>query len=88
MQLQIECNHAPFKSQRCLTCNSLFEMAEAKVLVCNNQGKYYGEVCPNCLNEGFAWIRDRFEQLNQPQKSLVTRQPRSLSRSLSIPANA
>lgn len=63
MKLQIECNQAPFQQQCCLTCNEIYEMVEAKVLVCNNQGKVYGEVCPHCLKKGFHWLSDRFEQL-------------------------
>lgn len=77
MQLQIECNQAPFQQQSCLICNQLFEMAEAKILVCNDQGKHYGEVCPKCLEKGFDWISDRFEQLNQPKRKVTVRPPRT-----------
>ncbi|MDX2214961.1 MAG: hypothetical protein SFY66_16860 [Oculatellaceae cyanobacterium bins.114] len=71
MQLQIECNHVPFQKQSCLICNRLFPMTEAKIIVCNDQGKYCGEVCPTCLKKGFDWLSDRFEQLNQPKKAPV-----------------
>ncbi len=70
MQLQIECNREPFKQKSCLICNQLFEMTEARIIVCNDQGNDYGEVCPKCLRKGFSWLSDRFEQLSQPQKSL------------------
>jgi hypothetical protein len=73
MQFQIECNHAPFQTQQCLICNRLFEMTEAKVIACSDQGKSYGEVCPNCLQEGFDWISDRFDQLNQPKRRVTQR---------------
>ena len=76
MQLQIECNHIPFQKHPCLICNQLFEMGEAKILVCNDQGKYYGEVCPKCLENGFDWLSDRFEQLNQPKRKIALRQTR------------
>jgi len=43
-------------------------MSEAKVIVCNDQGKAYGEVCPHCLKQGFGWLSNRFDQLNQVSK--------------------
>jgi hypothetical protein len=64
MQLQIECNQVPFQQQPCLICNRLFEMTEAKIIVCNNQGNDYGEVCPQCLSRGFDWLSAQFERLN------------------------
>lgn len=67
MQLQIECNPVPFQKQLCLTCEQLFEMAEAKVIACNDQGKSYGEVCPHCLKQGFDWLSDRFDHLRHRQ---------------------
>lgn len=68
MQFQIECNNAPFQQQLCLICDSVFEMTEAKVIACNDQGKSYGEVCPHCWKEGFDWLSDRFDRLKQRQK--------------------
>ncbi len=64
MQLQIECNQTPCKQQPCLICNQLFELTEAKIIVCNDQGQSYGEVCSECLEKGFYWLNDRFKQLN------------------------
>jgi predicted amidophosphoribosyltransferase len=78
MQLQIECNDAPFQKQLCLTCDRQFETTEAKVIVCNDLGKAYGEVCPHCLEKGFNWISDRFSQLNQPKRKVALRQARNL----------
>jgi len=49
-------------------------MSEAKVIVCNDQGKYYGEVCPHCLKQGFAWLSSRFDQLNKIKEIDVARQ--------------
>lgn len=80
MQFQIECNSTPFQTQLCLICDQQFEMTEAKVILCNDQGKSYGEVCPHCLKEGFTWISDRFTQLNQvkqPKKLTVARHTRN-----------
>ena len=78
MQLQIECNRIPAQKQFCLTCSSLFEMTEAKVIVCNNQGKSYGEICSPCLRKGHQWISDRVNQLNQPQRKVTIRQTQNL----------
>lgn len=74
MKLQIECNGIPLQHQSCSICNQLFETVEAKIIVCSDQGNYYGEVCPECLKKGFYWLNDRFEQLNQPKKAAVIRQ--------------
>ena len=54
------------------------KIAGAKILVCNDQGKQYGEVCPNCLGKGFDWLSDRFEQLNQPRQKIARWQPQRL----------
>ncbi|UBF30055.1 hypothetical protein K9N68_38340 (plasmid) [Kovacikia minuta CCNUW1] len=59
-------------------------MTEAKVIVCSDQGKYYGEVCPNCLRAGFHWISDRVDQLNQPKKVEIV--PRSRNQKIAVVA--
>jgi len=69
MQLQIECNSSPFKQQLCYLCTHSFESKEAQVIICNDQGTECGEVCPGCIGQGFSWIKNQFEQLNQPQKT-------------------
>lgn len=53
MQLQIECNEILHQQKFCWMCDQLFEPKEAKIIVCNNQGNCYGEVCPECLEKGF-----------------------------------
>lgn len=73
MQIQIECNNSPYQKQSCCICNHLYEMTEAKVIVCNDQGKYYGEVCPECLKNGFNWLSDRFDQITQVRKTIKIR---------------
>jgi predicted amidophosphoribosyltransferase len=78
MQLQIECNRSLRKQKLCLICSQSFEMTEAKIIVCNDQGNNYGEVCPECLKKGFVWLSDRFEQLNQPKKIVAMRPPQNL----------
>lgn len=79
MQLQIECNQIPLQQQSCLICKQLFQITEAKVLACSNQGDCYGEVCPNCLHQGFGWLSDRFDQLNQPKKAIALRKTETLN---------
>jgi hypothetical protein len=78
MQLQIECNGIPLQKQSCLICNHLFETTKARIIICNDQGNSYGEACPKCLKKGFYWLSDRFEQLNQPRKTVAIRETRKL----------
>lgn len=71
MQLQVECNDFVGKRQVCWTCDRSFEMQEAQVIICNDQGTSYGKVCPRCINKGFGWLSSQFERLSQPRKTLV-----------------
>jgi hypothetical protein len=75
MQFQIEYNEVPLKTEQCLICDRLFEMTEAKVIICDDQGKSFGEVCPKCLKKGFGWLSDRFEQLNHPKRKAPAAYP-------------
>jgi hypothetical protein len=84
MQLQIECNSIPFQQEFCFTCDQLFEITEAEIIVCNDQGEERGKVCPKCLKKGFLWLSDRFDQLDKPKNRVVIRQ----SKSLEIPISA
>lgn len=61
MQFQIECNSFLKNSQTCLTCNELFEMREARVIVCNERGDRYGDICPQCIGMGFNWIETQLQ---------------------------
>jgi hypothetical protein len=76
MQLQIEYNYSPSQKQQCITCNKYFKTTEAKVIVCSDQGRSYGEACPYCLEKGYGWLSDRFELLNQSQKRSISRSTR------------
>ncbi|XHX79055.1 MAG: hypothetical protein RBJ76_03730 [Stenomitos frigidus ULC029] len=69
MQLQIECNQIPLKLQPCCFCRQRFERTEAIIIICDNQGKKYGEACSRCLSKGFDWLSDRFDQLGQADHS-------------------
>ena len=56
MQLQIECNHSPTLEQSCILCRENFSSAKARVIVCNNVGSRFGDLCPTCLSKGPNWI--------------------------------
>jgi hypothetical protein len=73
MQLQIEYNPVPALQESCLICNEQFEMTEARIIACNEQGKSYGDVCPQCLEKGFNWLNQQFQQLNQPKRNVSIR---------------
>ncbi len=63
MQFQIECNSLLKNHQMCVTCNKQFEMKEARVIVCNEQGDSVGELCPKCIRMGFHWLGSQLQQL-------------------------
>lgn len=56
MQLQIECNHSPIVDQSCILCKESFSSAKARVIVCNDLGNSFGDLCPTCLLQGPNWI--------------------------------
>lgn len=63
MQFQIECH--PIKDyQTCLTCNDQFEMKQARVIVCDEKGDSYGDICPQCIAMGFDWIGRQIQNLS------------------------
>jgi hypothetical protein len=64
MQFQIECNSLKIK-QKCLVCNQVFDMKEARVIVCSSQGDSYGDVCPGCLARGADWIKSQLQQFSR-----------------------
>lgn len=64
IQWQIECNSLK-TSQTCLICKSRFQMSEARLIVCNDRGDSYGDVCPGCMTKGGNWINTQL-QLSLP----------------------
>lgn len=56
MQLQIECNHSPNVDQSCILCKESLNSAKARVIVCNDLGGSFGDLCPTCLSQGPHWI--------------------------------
>jgi predicted amidophosphoribosyltransferase len=56
MQLQVECNRSSIAQRSCLVCRQQFELAEARVIVCDDKGDNCGDVCPECIAMGPNWI--------------------------------
>lgn len=81
MQLRVECIGLPASSQPCLLCEQPFHMKEGRVIVCDDHGQGYGDICPQCIGRGFYWISQQFEQLIKQVK-----QPYKINRSLQKPS--
>lgn len=62
MQFAIECNKLK-KRQICLICEQQFQMGEARLIVCSNQGDSYGDVFPECMAKGANWISSQLRQV-------------------------
>ncbi|MGA7932889.1 MAG: hypothetical protein WCA35_04860 [Kovacikia sp.] len=52
MQLQVEFNCSLIPRHVCVVCGQKFEMAEARVIVCDDGGSSCGDVCPDCIAMG------------------------------------
>ena len=74
MQLQIECNNLLRSRELCCLCEQSFECKEARVIVCNDQGLGCGNACPECISQGFSWVKTQFEQLDRFQKTVLNYQ--------------
>lgn len=77
MQLQIECNSSSSKSQHsCVLCSQVFQSTEARVIVCNDRGNRYGDICADCLKRGSDWIWHRLlsdrDRIRNHPKPLAT----------------
>jgi hypothetical protein len=62
MQFAIECNRLR-KQQTCLICSQQFQMGEARLIVCSDQGDSYGDVCPECMARGGNWINSQLQPI-------------------------
>jgi hypothetical protein len=62
MQFQIECNSLK-KQQSCLICHQIYQMVEARLIVCSNKGDSYGDVCPKCIGRGINWIDSQLQPI-------------------------
>lgn len=63
MKLQIECNRSK-NNQICLICHKPFQMSEARLIVCNDRGDRYGDVCPECIAKGGNWVSIQLWELS------------------------
>ena len=78
MQLQIECNQIPLQLKPCCLCKQPFELAEAIVIIYDDQGENHGEVCSRCLSKGFDWLSARCHQLNRSTNLIPLRRTQKL----------
>lgn len=62
MQLQIEHTCSLMTQQHCLTCQQAFIPSLARVIVCNESGDAYGDLCAACFTQGSSFIRSRIHQ--------------------------
>lgn len=62
MQFQIECNGS-LNQETCLLCQEQFQMRKARVIVCNDRGDSYGELCPKCVAKGYNLLGTKLQQL-------------------------
>lgn len=51
MKFQIECNTSKSR-QVCLICQQNLQINEARLVVCNDQGDGYGDICHQCIAKG------------------------------------
>ena len=63
MQFQIECNTLK-NSEICLICTKQFQMQKARLIICNDQGDSYGDICPQCAAMGAYWIGQQLKALD------------------------
>ena len=63
MKFQIECNTGII-SQVCLICQESFQMHEARLIVYNDQGDTYGDICHHCIVRGGDWIKFQLQQFS------------------------
>ncbi|MDZ8107558.1 MAG: hypothetical protein RM338_18325 [Nostoc sp. DedQUE12a] len=64
MKLQIECNLVQI-SKICLICQEHFQTHEARLIVCNDQGEDYGDLCYQCIAKGGNWVQYQLQQFSQ-----------------------
>ncbi|MGF1939516.1 MAG: hypothetical protein RM347_035230 [Nostoc sp. ChiQUE02] len=70
MKFQIECNTGK-SSQVCLICQQNFQTHEARLIICNDQGEGYGDICHQCIAKGGNWIQ--YQLQNFSNKLLVAK---------------
>ncbi|MUG95840.1 hypothetical protein F7734_27165 [Scytonema sp. UIC 10036] len=58
MKFQIECSSLA-KQEFCLICDRPIHTAEARLIVCSDQGDGFGDICPECIGMGAYWIKSQ-----------------------------
>ncbi|MGJ5633688.1 hypothetical protein [Nostoc sp. CALU 1950] len=64
MKFQIECNTGDI-SKMCLICQENFQTDEARLIVCNDQGEGYGDICHQCIAKGGNWVQFQLQKFSQ-----------------------
>ncbi|MGV0105280.1 hypothetical protein [Nostoc sp. DSM 114167] len=64
MKFQIECNTGKI-SKRCLICQQTSQADEARLIVCNDQGESYGDICHQCIAQGGNWVKCQLQKFSQ-----------------------
>jgi hypothetical protein len=70
MKFQIECNTGRSR-QVCLICQQNLQINEARLVVCNDQGDGYGDICHQCIAKGGNWIQSQLQEFSK--KLLATK---------------
>ncbi len=63
MKFQIECNTSKI-SKICLICQQKFQTNEARLIICNDQGEGYGDLCYQCIAKGGNWIQYQLQEFS------------------------
>ncbi|MDZ8079042.1 MAG: hypothetical protein RMX35_08065 [Nostoc sp. DcaGUA01] len=64
MKYQIECNTGKI-NQICLICQQSFQTNEARLIICNDQGESYGDLCYQCIANGGDWVQFQLQKFSQ-----------------------
>lgn len=64
MQFQIECSTEE-SNQVCLICKKTFQMHQARLIICNDQGNGYGDICPQCTAKGSNWVQVQLKEFSE-----------------------
>jgi predicted amidophosphoribosyltransferase len=63
MKFQIECSTSKSR-QLCLICKQNFKINEARLIVCNDEGDRYGDVCHQCIAKGGNWVQFQLQEFS------------------------
>jgi hypothetical protein len=63
MKFQIECNTGKTR-QICLICQQTFQTHKARLIICNDQGEAYGDICHQCISKGGNWIQFQLQEFS------------------------